>query len=192
MDVKIICEGTTPLLMHNPRMVDPNFPIKREVASLTSKRKRTDEDNARIEMLDWFGSLYEENGRIVQPTSKVRKATIEAGRIHKLGKHVERSLVMTELNVPLVYKGPVDPQDVWATGNGFVSRMSVVVSGRRVMKVRPQFMPWSLEVPAVLIDDAGLNFDELERLVELAGRAIGIGDGRSIGFGRFVGRVEQT
>jgi len=179
--------------MHNPRMVDPDFPINRELKSITSKRKKTDDDLARMAVLEWHGGLYydEETG-VFQPSAKVRKSIIEAGRISKLGKHVERSLVMTSLNVPLIYEGPKDPDEIFATGNGYVSRMSVGVGGKRVMRVRPQFMPWSLEVPAVLLEDAGLNYDELERLVDLAGRAIGIGDGRAIGYGRFEAEVKVT
>lgn len=189
MDILITLEGTTPLLMHNPRMIDPEYEINREIKAITGKRKKTDDDHARVGMLEWFGGLYEENGTIVQPTSKVRKCLIETARISKLGKHVERSLITTSLNVPLIYEGPSDPKDIWATGNGFVSRLSVRVGSSRVMRLRPQFYPWKIEMPAVMLEDAGLNFDELQRIVDLAGRATGIGDGRSIGYGRFTGTV---
>lgn len=192
MDVMIELHGTTPLLMHNPRMVDPDYPINRELKAITSKRKKTDDDLAKMEMLEWFGGLYEENGRIVQPTSKVRKCLVETARINKLGKHVERSLIMASLNEPLTYEGPENPHDVWDSGNGFVSRLSVGVKGNRVMRVRPQFNPWTLKVPAVLLEDAGLNLDELIRIVDLAGRATGIGDGRAIGYGRFIGKVTHA
>lgn len=190
MDIAIELEGTTPLLMHNPRMVDPGYEINRELKAITGKRKKTDDDYARMEMLEWFGGLYEEGGRVVQPTSKVRKCLIETGRISKLGKHVERSLIMVSLSEALVYEGPEDPKDIFATGNGFVSRLPVGVNGtKRVMRVRPQFFPWKLNVPAVLLEDAGLDFHELERILALAGRATGIGDARAIGYGRFVGKV---
>jgi hypothetical protein len=189
MDIEIRCEGTTPLLMCNPRMADHDYPLVRELKSISGKQKKTDDDHAQMEMLQWFGGLYEDDGIVVQPTSKVRKCLIETGRISKLGKHVERSLIMTALNVPLVYEGPRDPKEIFASGNGFVSRLDVGVGKNRVMRVRPQFFPWTLVMPAVLLEDAGLNFDELERIVSLAGRATGIGDGRAIGYGRFAGTV---
>ena len=192
MDISITLEGTSPLLMHNPRMVDPDFPINRELKAITSKRKKTDDDLRKMEVLEWHGGLYydEETG-IFQPSSKVRKSIIEAGRISKLGKHVERSLIATSLNVPLIYEGPENPDDLFQTGE-FTSRLSVGVGNKRVMRVRPQFDKWALEVPFVLLEDAGLNYDELERLVDLAGRAIGIGDGRAIGYGRFTAKVETV
>lgn len=174
--------------MHNPRLLDPDYPIVREMKAITGKRKKTDADRERLETLEWFGGLYEEDGRIVQPTAKVRKSLIETARISKLGKSVERALVTTSLYEPLLYEGPDDPKQLWETGT-FTSRLPVRVGTARTMRVRPQFQPWRLTVPAILIEDAGLNFDELERIVDLSGRATGIGDARAIGYGRFAGRV---
>src|SRR5436190_23567250 len=106
MKLTIEVTGTSPLLMHNPRMVDPQFAINREIKALTSKRKKTDDDLAQIERLEWIGGLYEENGVVVQPTSKVRKCLINTAKITKLGKSVERAISFSTLNVPLVYEGP--------------------------------------------------------------------------------------
>jgi hypothetical protein len=191
MNLEINLTGTSPLLMSNPRMADPQFPLKREVDAISAKRKKTDADYQRMEVLDWFGGLYEENGVIVQPTSKVRKSMIEAGRISKQGKSVERAIFPVAPTVPLQYDGPSDPKEVYASGNGFVSRLSVVVSARRIMKIRPQFFPWALSVEVAYIEDAGLNLDDVGRLVKLAGVAIGIGDGRAIGYGRFTAEVVE-
>jgi hypothetical protein len=189
LDIDIHLTGATPLLMHNPRMVDPEYPLNREIKAISKKRNKTTDDYAQMEMLEWFGGLYDENGVVVQPTSKVRKCLIETARISKMGKNVERSLIVTSLNEPLIYEGPTDPKEIWETGNGYVSRLSVGIGRSRVMRVRPQFHPWELTVPAVLLEGAGLDLDELERIVKLAGQATGIGDGRAIGYGRFDGEV---
>ena len=69
MNIIIEVKGTSPLLMHNPRMVDPEFDLNRQIKALTAKRKKTDEDLKNIEALEWHGGLYEDNGVIVQPTS---------------------------------------------------------------------------------------------------------------------------
>jgi hypothetical protein len=42
----------------------------------------------------------------------------------------------------------------------------------------------------VFIEDAGVNYDELNRIVELAGTIEGIGDNRVNGYGRFVGTID--
>jgi hypothetical protein len=189
MQVEIELTGQTPLLMHNPHLVDPEFPITREIKALSAKRKKTDEDYAQIALLEWRGGLYVEDGVIVEPVAKVRKCLVEAARISKQGKDMERALILDGITVPLDYDGPTDLDELYATPE-FVSRLSVGVRGNRVMRTRPQFMPWALKVSGVLIQDAGLNFEHLEQIAVLGGRAIGIGDNRVNGYGRFDVKVE--
>lgn len=186
--ITITLQGTSPLLMHNPQMVDPEHEIVRQIKSITAKRKKTDDDFRAIERLEWFGGLYVSDGVIVQPTSKVRKCLINTAKIQKMGKMVERALSFGSLYVPLVYKGPRDPQEVFGDA-AFHSRLSVGVGNKRVMRVRPKFLPWELTVSGLFVEDAGLNPEDVERIVEMAGIVEGIGDGRNIGYGRFTGKV---
>lgn len=191
MNITITLTGTSPLLMHNPQMVDPEFELNRQIKALTAKRKKTDDDLKQIEKLEWFGGLYVEDGRVVQPTSKIRKCLINTGKISKMGKMVERAVSFRSLNVPLVYSGPQDPQEIFAKPE-FHSRLSVGIGNKRVMRVRPKFFPWALSVSGVFVEDAGLNMEDLVRIVELAGVVEGIGDNRVNGYGRFEGKVEVT
>lgn len=184
MQVKFEVEGTSPLLMHNPRMVDPEFEINREIKQITAKRKKTDDDNARVGMLEWFGGIYEIDGKVVQPVRKLLKSIIEAGRISKMGTTIERALILDGIDAPLLHDGPDTLEDMYADPR-HRSRLSVGVNGKRVMRVRPQFPVWGLTITGTLIPDAGLNFDELQRIADLAGRAIGLGDARKIGYGRY-------
>lgn len=188
MKLAITLTGTSPLLMHNPRMVDPEFELNRQIKALTSKRKKTDEDLRQIERLEWRGGLYDVDGVVVQPTSKVRKCLINAARISKLGKPMERAISFADLNVPLSYEGPREIEKLLAD-KAFHSRLSVAVSNKRVMRVRPKFFPWALKVTGLFVEDAGLNADELERIAELAGLVEGIGDNRVNGYGRFTAKV---
>jgi len=190
MNIRITLQGTSPLLMHNPQMVDPEFEINREIKALTSKRKKTDEDLKNIARLEWYGGLYQSDGVIVQPTAKARKCIVNTARISKLGKAVERAISFSDVYVPLVYQGPKNIDEIWKSGN-FVSRLSVGVNGKRVMRVRPSFSPWAMQIDGLFVEDAGLNFDELVRVVELAGQVEGIGDNRINGYGRFTGKVVQ-
>jgi hypothetical protein len=170
-------------------MVDPEFELNRQIKAITAKRKKTDEDLAQIEKLEWYGGLYEESGIVVQPTSKVRKCLINTAKISKQGKAVERALSFGTLNVPLIYNGTKEIDKLFADKN-FHSRLSVGVGGKRVMRVRPQFKEWALRLDGLFVEDAGLNLDDLERLVELAGIVEGIGDNRVNGYGRFIGKVK--
>jgi hypothetical protein len=125
---------------------------------------------------------------VTQPTAKVRKCLINTAKISKSGKMVERAVSFAELNVPLVYEGPKDIDALFADKR-YHSRLSVGIGNKRVMRVRPSFFPWALSVTGLFIEDAGLNLDDLERIVELAGLVEGIGDNRVNGYGRFVGKV---
>lgn len=129
MNITISIKGVSPLLMHNPRMVDPDFEITREISKLTGKKKKTEEDRREIERLEWYGGLYTEvngNGKpiVVEPTSKLRKCIIEAARIYKLGRDVERALLFDGLHAPLSYDGPREIDKLWQS-QLFVSRLSV-------------------------------------------------------------------
>lgn len=194
MKVTINLVGSSPLLMHNPRMVDPEFDLNREIKALTAKRKRTDEDLQAIERLEWYGGLYHEGEVVTQPVSKVRKCLINTAKIMKLGKGIERTLILSgttsdALSVPLVHDGPKTLQGLFELPR-FHSRLSVGVNGRRVMRVRPSFFPWALSVSGEFITDAGVNLDDFTRIVELAGTVEGIGDNRVNGYGRFTGTLE--
>lgn len=188
MRMTIKLTGTTPLLMHNPRMVDPEFEVTRKIKSITSKRKKTDDDLAAIEKLEWYGGLYHENGTIVQPTSKVRKCLINTAKITKMGKTIERVLSFEALNVPLVYDGPTNIEELFEDKR-FHSRLSVGIGRKRVMRVRPQFFPWAMDVNGLFVEDAGMNFDEFKSIVEMAGIVERIGDNRVNGYGAFEAKV---
>lgn len=189
MKIVIHLTGTSPLLCHNPRMVDPDFELTRQIKALAAKRKKTDEDLKQIERLEWYGGLYEQGGIAVQPTSKVRKCIVNAAKISKQGKSIERALSFGELYTPLIYDGPRKIDELFADKR-FHSRLSVGIGNKRVMRVRPQFFPWAIQLGGLFVEDAGLNFDEFQRIVELAGVVEGIGDARAIGYGRFTAVVK--
>lgn len=196
MNVRFKLISTSPLLMHNPRMADPQYEINRQIKTITSKRKKTDQDLQTIERLEWYGGLYTmtTNGTgsvcVCQPTSKLRKCLINTAKISKMSKTVERALSFTTLETPLIYDGPSDIDKLFEDER-FTSRLSVGVQNKRVMRCRPKFPKWQMTIDGLFIEDAGLNFDQLQSLVELAGQVEGIGDNRVNGYGRFVGEVSE-
>lgn len=190
MNFRINVVGTSPLLMHNPRLADPAFSITKEIKATTAKRKKTDEDHSQIAKLEWYGGMYERDGVVVQPVSKLRKCLINAAKIMKLGKGIERTLNFDSVEVPLEYDGPKEIDKLYKSGK-YTDRSSVVVSGRRVMRTRPKFFPWALSVSGVFIVDAGVNVDDLQRIIALAGTVEGIGDNRVNGYGRFTATLVE-
>lgn len=187
MEIKLELTGTSPLLCHNIGLADPDNPFTKEIQTYTSKRKKTEDDRRAIERLEWFGGLYLEDDRPVMPTANVRRAFVEAGKISKQGLQVSRSLSFTELSVPIAHDGPSDIEALFAQPQ-YSNRAAVGVSGKRVMRVRPQFPRWALVASAYLLEDV-MDPDDLKRVAGRSGMAIGLGDNRINGFGRFTVNV---
>lgn len=187
MDIRLEITGTSPMLMHNIQLVDPDNPFVKEIATYTSKRKKTEDDRREIERLEWFGGLYTEDGQVVLPTGNIRKSFVNAGKISKQGTQVTRALSFSGLSVPLVYDGPEDIEILFKDSR-FHNRAAVGVGNKRIMRVRPQFIQWSAAANAILLEDV-MDLEDLTRVATRAGLSEGIGDNRVNGYGRFIVKV---
>lgn len=191
-DVRIEIVGTSPMLCHNIALSDPENEYAKQISLITSKRKKTDEDRKAIERLEWFGGLYtaHEEGMMgpVLPTRCIRKAVVEAAKVNRLGKSVTRALLFKDVHIPIAYDGPRDLEQLFQDKK-YHNRASVSVNKARIMRVRPCFPKWSIIADATLIEDA-LDFDDLNRIINLAGQIEGLGDNRVNGYGRFEATVK--
>lgn len=190
VDIRVELTGVTPLLCHNIALADPDNPIVVEIKTFTDKRKKTEDDRRAIERLEWFGGLYVDDGRPVLPTGNIRKAFIQAGKISKQGLMVSRALNFTSLTVPIAHSGP-DTVEALHKDSAFTNRSAVGISGKRTMRVRPQFPAWAIVANALLLDDV-MDVADLVRVAERAGAAEGLGDNRGNGYGRFTVRVVRV
>lgn len=189
MDVRLELVGTMPLLMKNPQMADPELPVVKEISKITAKGNRMTDDDRRLkERLQWTAALYIDEGRIVVPTANVRKCLIEAGTAGRKGKAIQQAVSFTDLFVPLAYEGPSSPRELYEDV-AFRHRTMVNAnpsSGKKSMvpSVRPKFLPWAIMVDVVLLESS-LDLADLRFYAERAGLAVGLGDGRTLGYGRF-------
>jgi hypothetical protein len=190
MQVSIKIEGQTPLLMHSDKGVDPEHPLNKELSLITSKTasKRTEVENKEMSRLEWLLGVYTDGDQIVYPTAAVVRCFNEAAKVTKEGKKVTRGLSLEGIEVPLSHKGLGTPVEDLFGLPGCVDRRSVGIGQKRVMRTRPRFNPWSFVVTGELFDDV-MDLDDLERIGDLAGRAIGLGDNRVNGFGRFTAEI---
>jgi hypothetical protein len=103
----MFCDGTTPLLMHNARLVDPLDTVVKQIREVSSKRIKTDADHAEIAQLEWLGGIYyqQDVGPFV-PATNLQKCLIEGARLSRDGKKIERGVVFETLVLPLEYEGP--------------------------------------------------------------------------------------
>lgn len=191
MRITIEMVGTTPLLTHNIRLADPDDEIVRQIAAITSKRKKTEDDRLAIAKLEWYGGLYRVNGGPpIMPTGNIRKCLIQAAKINRQGIQVSRALAFTELQVPIAYEGPDDVDELF-THAEFHHRSSVGIGTKRTQRTRPQFPRWALIANAELFEDA-MDLDDLTAVASRAGRIEGLGDNRTNGYGRFTAKVVEA
>jgi hypothetical protein len=189
MQFRITLTGTAELLMHNARLSNPLDPAAKAMKTVTSKRKKTDDDHEELARLEHFGSLYydPEIGPYI-PGQNVERALVDAGKVTKSGIKVTRGVfISTNIN-PLAYAGPRDPDGLWEDEN-FRHIASVKVQQSRVMRCRPMFRTWRTAAEGTL-DTAVLSLEELRSIADTAGAMIGIGDYRPR-YGRFTAEVEK-
>lgn len=194
IEIEIIMDGTapgaTPILIHNVDVLaHPTHPLPKELKEITDKKKKTDADYEAMARIAWYGALYTAPG-ISGPamkTANIRKCLIDAGMITRRGKQVGRAILPTKLYVPIEYEGPKSLDEIFRMPE-FMHQEMVRVKSSRVLRTRPKFASWKIRTPCKLLDNV-LNLKELEHIVHEAGLAVGLGDNRTNGWGRFTGTV---
>lgn len=178
------------LLTHNERLASKLDPIAREMSSIASKRKKTDDDLAELARLEFLGGVYEtDDGLVGIPSWNVFKSFQEGARLNKLGRHVERGLLPMGVDIaPLKHDGPNTARSMWDAG--CYDQRSVKVGQSKVTRTRPMFRNWSIDV-AFALDTEILRRDEFEMVAENAGRLVGLGDYRPR-FGRYDVEVSEV
>lgn len=175
--------GIRPLLMHNGQMADPTNPATRGLKEVTKKKNKTDADHLEIKMLEWMAGLYrDESGAIAVTEDMILGCVIAGARAVKKGKQAQAGVLGASPFFALKYKGPKDPIELFKTGS-FCDYRLVVVDRKRIMRARPKFNQWSVDVE-LLYEDTLMNERELLAALTTAGASVGLGDFRPR-FGRF-------
>ncbi|HEY3012235.1 MAG TPA: hypothetical protein VGJ36_05780 [Gemmatimonadales bacterium] len=189
MRVLTVLTGTSPLVQHNIQLNDPDNHFTREIAALTSKRKKTDDDRVSIARLEFLGGLYVGRSGIHVPAANVRRCFERAGVVRRLGTAVNRAVIPVALELPLEHDGPSDPAALWDDPR-YRYTTSVGIGRKRVIRTRPMFPAWTLQAEWELITDA-LDFDDFKAVVNAAGIVEGLGDNRVNGYGRFTAEIKE-
>lgn len=193
MIIDLQVTGTNAMLMHNERLSDTDYEGTKRIKEITAKRtNQTDEDRAAISWLEWLGGLYldeMDKKTIVMPTKNIVRCLREAATMTKEGKKIVRAISPTALSSPLHYDGPKikEAKDLRALYDldVFVDRRQVKVNTGRVKRTRPLFPAgWSFVAQFMLMPDV-LDYDRFQTIAEMAGKAVGLGDARILGYGRF-------
>lgn len=185
IDVKLRLTGTRPVLMHNVRLANPLDEYAQALKALTGKRNKTEDNYGEMSRIEYLGGLYwdTETGPYI-PGEWIFTSFVEAGRLHKQGKKIERGILLGDDGDrnPLQYKGPRDREKLCANDN-FILVKAVRVGAARPIRTRPCFHNWHVDVP-LFVDPEIIDQDELVVIAERAGKFVGIGDYRPM-YGRF-------
>jgi hypothetical protein len=182
--LKMRFTGVRPLLMHNGRLADPLCQYTREMKKITGKgRKKTDEDLLELRHLEWRGGMYEDDkGRPCIPGDNIHAALVEGARKQRLGKDVDAGILVDAVSFPLKFNGPKKLDELYSDPR-FVDVRGAVVGQGRVMRTRPKFNEWSLDIE-VGFDPSMINEEQLLDAAIACGEKCGLGD-NTPRYGRF-------
>lgn len=179
--------GISPLMTHNEQLANPMAPTTRELKKLTSQRGKTDELLEQIMKLEWMGGLYLRDGRVVMPGDNVIACLKEGAKKRKKGKEFAAGVLPSEDFFPLEYEGPKTVEGLWEDGR-FLDYRGVVIAGKRLMRARPIFRNWSLDLSFTYDPDI-VNEEEIREALDAAGERCGFCERRPSkggSFGRFI------
>jgi hypothetical protein len=175
--------GVAPLLMSNGRKADPMWFRTKALKELTQQKKKTEELQMQIRELEWYAGLYEVDGVVVLPSDMILSGIIGGAKKHKNGNEAKAGVFETDPFFPLQYAGPKkDLAALYADGR-FVDCRGVAQNMKRIMRTRPIFRDWSVEV-SVSFDDEVIEQLTIKQALDQCGMLIGFGDFRPR-YGRF-------
>lgn len=190
MRIQLTMKSTSPLVMHNVSLADPSNSVTKAIAQITDKGSNmSDDDRLEVAKLEFHGGLYLGRGGPVVPSQNIIRTIANAAKVRRLGKDIERSMITTALEFPLIYKGPKDAAGLWANET-FRYSAAVRVGRGVVSRMRPRFPEWQVTSEWELMTDI-LNLRDFASIAESAGIIEGMGDNRRNGYGRFTADVVE-
>ena len=181
--VKFQVEGVQPLMLNNPQVVNPFNKYSMALKPLTSKRKKTEQDNIQIYRLQFESSLYMKGGKYIIPSDHFWKSICNAAKEQRLGAKFERSFQIfndAELDFP---EKDMTPEELYNEGSHVDIRDTVISGKSRVPTCRAIFAQWKTTIEC-WFDETQIDKSDLVRIAEVAGLRYGVGTYRKK-FGRF-------
>lgn len=187
----VTLNGTSPLIEHSPKCVNPLHPIAKEMKLYTSKRKKTEEDLQKISDLEWEGGVYwDDNIGLVIPNECLAATFLAGAKMNKNGSAFQKYVHIVDSLAPLNI-GEVQNYDKLKTDVRFRDVRSVCVMRARVIRTRPRFNTWSCEFD-LMFDETKIDVDAVIMAIENAGNYVGLCEMRTMGYGRFAAAVNEV
>lgn len=181
--------GVQPLLIHNEQLANPLAPITMRMKTLTSKRKKLDEDFMEIARTEFEGGLYIDKNGPYLPNTWISATIREGAKAMRKGEATTRGILFLDDLFYLEYPGMEKVktvQQLWDAG--FYDQRMVGNQKNRVLRTRPRFDNWALDVRLFYMPKV-IEKEDIMRALKRAGAELGFGDYRQR-FGKFV--VEEV
>lgn len=179
-------QGVSPTIMTNGATIDPLHPTSKALSEIMTKqaKKRTEEDWATIYKLQYMACLYvNEQGEPYWPEDNIMAMFRSGAAKFREGKMVEAGGLLIAEAHPLEYKGPSEPEKLFADPR-FVLKNSVRnKTGIRMVVCRPIFRDWKLQL-TVHHDPSVVDKAKVKRWLEVSGQQVGLSTWRPR-YGRF-------
>jgi hypothetical protein len=173
--LRFLLTGSSALVMHNSRLVDPLDPWSREIAAITGKRHKTISDYEQLAKAEFYGSAWLDHDRPCIPATVIEGLLVAAAKTRRRGSQA-RSGIVCPAHVGLTYDGPETLDGLWKDER-FRLRIPVRTPGGRVMRTRPLFPEWRAEVEVKFLTSL-VDAEAVEGWFKLGGELLGIGDFR--------------
>lgn len=136
--------------------------------------------------LEWYASLYVNNGRVIIPGEVMEAALVGGARKQKLGKQAQAGLFVED-DLTLDFDGSeLSIDELWERDQNRLTK-GVRVGSSKVMRTRFWTKQWSAIVE-VLFDPGLFNQEQIVEIMRVTGFQIGICDWRPK-FGRFASEL---
>ncbi len=158
--------GITPLLQNNPCLIG----LSDDGGLTVGKKKYDDDEEAAIR------TYKDDDGTYYHPSTAIRVALLTACTNRKLGKKAAKGVVAGSVF-------PAEDKITICNGNGkpmkkyAVDKRPAKVGTARILRCRPMWKNWSMQVP-LEVDTDFVQPKDVTELLNIAGRIIGIGDMR--------------
>ena len=186
----ITMNGTTPLIMHSPKCVNPLHPIAKQMKALTSKKKKSEADLEMISDLEWEAGVYwDDNIGLVIPNECLAATFLEGAKMNKNGSAFQKYVQVIDSLAPLDI-GEVQNYQKMKVDPRFRDVRSVCVMRARVIRTRPRFNTWRCEFD-IMYDENKIDTDVIALAIENAGNYVGLCEMRKLGYGRFAASITE-
>ena len=188
--LRVTLYGTSPLIMHSTKCVNPLHPIAIQIKDITSKRKKTMEDLLKLSDLEWEAGVYwDDDVGLNIPVECVAAMLLGGAKFNKNGTAVARYCHFVTSLCP-VDIGETQDYEKLKSNNRFRDVRSVGMQKSRVIRTRPRFNTWTTQFEMFFEEDK-IDLDAVKLALENAGSYVGLCEMRSRGYGHFNVRIEE-